>query len=325
MYAALLGLVAEGSGKVTFKDVNLKEFKEFMPSIGIAVQYDHPEYFWFTGGYTYSYKKGSEVCDITVEPIFYDYVTPFFNREEKLSELNKRVKQVALLAKEHSADDYERIIFVHDYLIKNAVYDTDSLDEYYKTTHSPSCEYIFTAYGCLVNGKTVCSGYAKAFQLIMYELGYDCSYVVGSAGESHGWNCVYFDGDGYFIDVTWDDADYEREVPLYNYAFINEETLTKTHTIEMPFKTPVCDEDEHNFYIKKGYYLEKYSYSAAAKILSKQSKNESAYIKFGSAEALDMAINDFSKAGGITNIPGLENAVSYSYNKTHNSVVVFLE
>ena len=106
MYAALLGLVAEGSGKVTFKDVNLKEFKEFMPSIGIAVQYDHPEYFWFTGGYTYSYKKGSEVCDITVEPIFYDYVTPFFNREEKLSELNKRVKQVALLEKEHSADDY---------------------------------------------------------------------------------------------------------------------------------------------------------------------------------------------------------------------------
>ena len=83
------------------------------------------------------------------------------------------------------------------------MYDTDSLDEYYKTTHSPSCEYIFTAYGCLVNGKTVCSGYAKAFQFILQNLGYESILVAGEGADGlHAWNMVKIDDDYYYFEVT---------------------------------------------------------------------------------------------------------------------------
>ena len=132
----------------------------------------------------------------TAKTVIHAESVRFFDEEEKLNDLKKAIKNVAALAQQYSNDDYERIIFVHDYLIKNAIYDHDALNEYEKASHSPSCEYIFSSYGCLVNGKTVCSGYAKAFQLIMREMGYDSTYVVGDAGERHGWNCVYLDGEG---------------------------------------------------------------------------------------------------------------------------------
>ena len=54
---------------------------------------------------------------------------------------------------------------------------------------------IYTAYGCLVEGRAVCAGYAKAFKLLLGRCGISCYYVVGEAGGGkHGWNCVELDG-----------------------------------------------------------------------------------------------------------------------------------
>lgn len=317
IYKALIGPISRAEDTITLKDVNINDFSNNCFQASIAVQYDHPEYFWFTGGYRLSgsHVRFEETGTVEFEPIYYEYVSPMFDSEKKLSMLESMVRSIAGYARSHSSDSYEQMIYVHDFLIENAIYDMDGLEEYYKTSHNPSCEYIFSAYGCLVEGKTVCSGYAKAYQLILNELGYDCTYVTGDAGEAHAWNCVYVDGEGYYVDVTWDDIDLENEVPMYDYAFIDNKSLNKSHQVDMEFAAPVCNSMDYNYFVKNNYYLEEYDFDSAADILSVQSLQDGAYIRFGSLKELGHAYDDLITRGKCKKIKGLDSFGSYNYNE----------
>lgn len=326
LYNVTLEAVTVADTEIKIKNVDISAFQKSLAQVGKAVQYDHPEFFWFTGGFSYSYTEFDDVGTVKLKPTYYSYVSGFFKPESKLDELQKEVTMVAELAKQYSSDDYQRILFVHDYLIQNAVYDHDGLDEYYKADRSPSCEYIFAAYGCLVNGKTVCSGFAKAFQLIMYELGYDCTYVVGDAGEAHGWNCVFLNGEGYFIDVTWDNADFEKgEVPLYNYAFITSEMLEETHTITMPFEKPVCTATEYNYFHRNGYYLETYDRKELKEVLEKQKDGKAAYVRFGSRSALGEAVDAISVSSDYKKYDGMDRVYKITYNEKLHTLTFLKE
>lgn len=326
LYNVTLKAVETADPEVKITNIDVASFQKALMQVGRAVQYDHPEYFWFTGGFSYSYTEFDDVGTVKLKPSYYSYVSGFFKTENKLKELQKEVTKVAELAKKSSSNDYERVLFVHDYLIQNAVYDHAALDEYYKADKSPSCEYVFAAYGCLVNGKTVCSGFAKAFQLIMHELGYDCTYVVGDAGEAHGWNCIYLDGEGYFVDVTWDNADFEEgEVPLYNYAFITSEMLEETHTIEMPFEKPVCTATKYNYFNQRGYYLEEYDKSNFKEVLEKQKDGKAAYVRFGSRSALGDAIDAVSISSNYKKYDGMETVYRITYNEKLHTLTFLKE
>lgn len=89
---------------------------------------------------------------------------------------------------------------VHDYLINNVEYDK-----------STSADNVYNIYGALVNGYSVCEGYARAFKAIMDDLNIPCIIVCGTATnsnnetENHAWNYVMIEDNWYAIDVTWDD------------------------------------------------------------------------------------------------------------------------
>lgn len=79
---------------------------------------------------------------------------------------------------------------VHDWLIVNCTYD-ETLEKK-------------TGYDLLVNGTTVCAGYAAAYRDLMLRLGIPCLLVTSEA-MNHGWNLVQLDGQWYHVDLTWDD------------------------------------------------------------------------------------------------------------------------
>lgn len=79
---------------------------------------------------------------------------------------------------------------IHDYLIVNCVY-----DEALKLN---------TGYDLLVNGSTVCAGYAALYQDLLLRVGIPCIQVDSEAMD-HVWNLVQLDGQWYHVDVTWDD------------------------------------------------------------------------------------------------------------------------
>lgn len=67
-----------------------------------------------------------------------------------------------------------------------------------------------TAYGALVNGSSVCQGYAMAYMYLLNRVGIR-NYYVSSDKLNHAWNIVYIDGKPYHVDVAFDDINWETD------------------------------------------------------------------------------------------------------------------
>ena len=143
--------------------------------------------------------------------------------------------------------DYEKVLAINDYLVKNCRYITGE-----------DAEYSSTAYGCLVEKRANCEGYAKTFCVLASDFGLESILVTGKTdkGENHAWNQVKVDGEWYNIDVTWADNDNGDEV-RHAYFLCNDEDFSETHMQNtsdfVPFE---CTADENNYYIKNRLFVE---------------------------------------------------------------------
>lgn len=105
-------------------------------------------------------------------------------------------------------NDEQKLLILHDRLAIWNMYDYDRL-EYQDPI-------IFTAYGALGEGASVCQGYAMAYMYLLDQIGIE-SYYCSSEDLCHGWNIVILNGKKYHVDVTWDDTDFRGEVRHDNF------------------------------------------------------------------------------------------------------------
>ena len=104
--------------------------------------------------------------------------------------------------------DFEKELFIHDYIIDNGQYDPEALSNAPDASPDPDNE---NPYGMLINGVGICRGYTSTFQLFMDMLDITCISIDGFSGvEPHAWNMVQLDGVWYCVDVTWDDTDHRH-------------------------------------------------------------------------------------------------------------------
>lgn len=127
----------------------------------------------------------NRVTDKSVYAIYYysyeDYAM--------MAEVENKIKEVVV---GFTGSDFDKIKAAHDYLCFNVEY-KESTDGY--VSH--------TAYGALINGQSVCEGYAKAYKLMLNAMGIPCDMVVNT---THGWNEVFYENEWYMVDVTNDDT-----------------------------------------------------------------------------------------------------------------------
>ena len=127
-----------------------------------------------------------------------------------ISDLNQRKSmQKAMKSKVQSilnsfknSENLELLYNVNNYICDNVEYDQYIIDN--GTGNSTSR----TAYGPLIEGKAVCSGYSRAVQLIMSTADYKC-YVDGGNSKYglHAWNILSTKDGFYMVDSTWNDSD----------------------------------------------------------------------------------------------------------------------
>lgn len=98
--------------------------------------------------------------------------------------------------------DFDKAKTIHDYIILNAKYDTDHLNEL--VAENPAS---LSPYGFFKNGKAICLGYTLTYQLLCQMADVECIAIHAKAnkGEEHGWNMIKLDDEWYHVDVTWDD------------------------------------------------------------------------------------------------------------------------
>ncbi len=92
-----------------------------------------------------------------------------------------------------NASDLEKVILAHDYIANHTMYAYES-PGVYESKHS--------AYQCMVENRSTCTGFSRAFLHIMTLLEIDARIVRGNDNVDHTWNMVKINDDWYHIDVT---------------------------------------------------------------------------------------------------------------------------
>lgn len=177
-----------------------------LKSVFEAVYNDHPQLFWLETGYSCKYLEDGGCVEIILK-----YNAAADNLGEAKQDFEAYARMILSGAWELGSDaDVER--YVHDMLMQMVVYDL----------RAPMNQ---SAYSALVQGRSVCAGYARAYQYLMQLLGIPCYYCTGYAGENHAWNIVRLDGAYYNVDVTWDDT----EPATYDYFNKSDRQYAPTH------------------------------------------------------------------------------------------------
>ena len=129
-----------------------------------------------------------------------------------------------------AATEHDKVKFLHDYLANTISYQYTANDQ--------------NAYSAIVEGETVCAGYARAYQDLLSRLGIRCWFVTGYAGQAHAWNVLWLDGECVYTDVTW--ADQETFI-RYTYYNISKEQMDKDHTMDPEYAAVLgnCNHQNH--------------------------------------------------------------------------------
>ena len=224
----------------------------------VAFKNDHPDIFWLKNTFTYYDYDGSTHIELA-------YITSGDALEEQKENFNTALSSFVDNATMYYSE-YEREKYVNDFIVDNCEYDTEAAKSDYTTGN------VSTAYGVLVEGKAICEGYARAFQLLCNKLGIECVSVTGMTDNvGHAWNCARIDGDWCQVDVTWNDSG--NEVDRYYYFNLTDEQMYATHRPDDYFADiepenynndenlignlyiPECTTTSHNYYMNTASML----------------------------------------------------------------------
>lgn len=144
-----------------------------------------------------------------------------------------------------SMSDYQCVLAIHDYLVKNVDYGFVGINDALGTDLAHKAE------GALCYDTAVCQGYAEAFELLCSQVGIQAYMMYGTAGtaatgyESHAWNIVKINGEWYHIDCTWDDPTVNGGIVtdgsniIYQYFLLTDAEMYVDHVVDKTYTTNV--------------------------------------------------------------------------------------
>lgn len=224
--------------------------EDLLYRIFCAVLADHPELFYVTG-YTYAKVLQDE------EIIRILFSATYSMSEAKVQQYQNRIDEVVAgcLSCLPEGDDYARLRYLYEYVICNTEYDLQA----------PENQNICSVF---LYGRSVCQGYAKAFQYLCMKAGMEAALVTGRIRESgygHAWNLVRSNGGYYYVDATWGDASYTLDGGMssaglpdvnYEYLCVTTEQIERTHEIDTSVaEMPHCTETDDNYYVRENAFF----------------------------------------------------------------------
>ena len=207
-----------------------------------AFTHDNPDLFYLDVNKMYLNIKTIKRFLITTYDVYISaaenstYLSDDFTNTEQIEKGIKAIEEAKnIIVSKVKGNDYEKILFIHDFLLNNVEYDS---------TYSKQGTY--GVYGTLIGKQAVCEGYAKTFKYLANAVGIECEIMQGTATnskgktESHAWNCVKLGDTWYEIDCTWDDpiiignGKVTKDIK-YKYFLKGENTFNKDHTLSHEF------------------------------------------------------------------------------------------
>lgn len=297
-----------------------KDFGNFL----LDILFEQPQYFWVSA-YEYEYltREANNKHKLSVKLKF---IMTKEEAEGKKSYFDNTVISIVNEAKKQDGL-FNKVLYVYDYIMDNTIYDYDLSES------EDANDVNRTAYGCLMNGRTVCTGYTLAFNLIMQKLNIECgaefnSYSDISFAERHVWNYCKLDDEYYYFDLTWDDTGYDsdsyKDYIKYGHTYfaITTEELEQSHFRAPEAKTPDCNGTKYNYYIYNNLNISEYTYDVAKEIIEKQLGNKFIEMRFDSYAELLKAKSELIEDSKIFSL--LENAERITYSITKDDMHLYI-
>ena len=211
--------------------VDIDSFDEDFNIVSGAVYLDNPELFWYKDYFNYTYwDEPGRGMDITFGS-YYDLESiPAYQQQ-----IEARIEEF-LVTVPLTATSYEKAQLAYVWLANQSVY------EY--------CEHDQIITSALLEGHSVCAGYARTYQVLLERMGIPCATLHGyndsDPEEGHLWNIVSIGGVTGYVDVTWGDMDDGNVDP--QYFFFNDKLLEQIgHHIDADAqaKVPPCPYARH--------------------------------------------------------------------------------
>ncbi len=262
------------------------KLEDLSPAI-YAFMYDFPESYWMWN-YRYRIDANKKVVELEF-PVPEDL-------ESKWAQVDAIANNVVAAVANES--DYNKLKYFYEWIINWTEYQENECDQDYT--------------GVFLLKKSICAGYARAFQYLCKKAGLKCTTVRGQTKESHAWNLVELNGQYYWVDVTWGDptTDDGSQKLVYYYFMVTDELLFRTHISlngQVPvgpydkidaFTFPQCTDNSLSYYVQNGAYFETYDYYAIRDyVLQKLYENPYQEISFqiGNQESFYYAVEQLLK------------------------------
>lgn len=155
-----------------------------------------------------------------------------------MSEINKIESQI-----EPQWNDYEKSLYLYEYLKSNTVYRKDTSLENGVPLDTRGNRNRTRTWDTLMGLDThlsTCSGFSHMYRELCVRQGIDCKqiggkYVTGREGD-HAWNIVTIDGKNFLVDTIWDAQEYEK----------GNDVTTGFGTVDLSHYSPRCYREEHS-------------------------------------------------------------------------------
>ena len=181
---------------------NTKQLNAFYAMMEHEVYYAYDTFMYDTGRYTWYNNSNYLVTSVKFYEDDFKYTYGEYHANLNLihSVADNMLKGIE---GNNSLTHVQKALLVHDRLAEWCEYDYEKQQN--KTLPKES----YTAYGIMWLRTGVCQGYAEVYAYLLDRLGIKNRFAQSTA-LNHIWNIVTISGKEYYVDVTWDDPNWDR-------------------------------------------------------------------------------------------------------------------
>lgn len=223
-----------------------------------AVMNDNPGLFWVNNELSYTtHTLNNEPTRVEV---FYSYNIASWEELSAVATAIDGYLEVFMGGVTPLMADVDKVLYAYEYIINNTDYVLNSQND-------QNIQSVF------LTGQSVCTGYAKATQLLLGLFDIPCTIVTGYAeGQGrHAWNLVELDGDWYYLDTTWGDPithdAYTKDNISYDYFLVTDEEIRYTHQADAAYPLPACSASACNYYNITGRMFDSYDFDGVSRLI----------------------------------------------------------
>ncbi|MGT2808289.1 S-layer protein [Streptococcus iniae] len=203
-----------------------------------------------------------------------------------------------IIAQAPMTSDYDKVSYFYKTIIENTDYNKEALDRFNAGDQRLAAQNQDVR-SVFLEHKSVCNGYAQAFQLLCQKAGISSIYVKGTVKSSqtekelpHAWNLVAIADHYYAVDTTWGDPIFDQmlsgqrqENINYNFLCMPDHVVNRSHhanldldyqkgkKIKNAWTLPDCTDDSLLYSKQNQFYLEHFNTDEVLNTLENQLLN----------------------------------------------------